>query len=179
MPEIKTTRLSSKEQATKGQLYSMNLKFTGDVSLKSMDEFLDAVGIQEKPILPHAIELNMTQVVPFIPDKETIKAYEKAIEDSHNNNNPQTSLSNVRFAGYEYLYAVEQTMVSDENYETLRQKVLSMGYEETCAFLEYTIPGDIDEYELKNRMLRKFQSMSPEQYSKCLRRYGIKKENET
>lgn len=157
----------------------MNLRFTGNTSIRTMNEFLNAMNIQEKPVLPHDVTLNMSQIVPFIPDTNTIKEYEKAIEKSYNANNNNVVISEVHFDGYEYLYAIEQTMVSDERYETLRQKVISMGYEELSRYLEYFVPCNIDDEDRDARMLRKFQSMNPEQYSKCLRRYGIKKENET
>ena len=82
-------------------LYKMKLVFSADAGLKSVDDMLDHLGFGEKPVARNALELSMEQTVPFIPTKEHIQAYEKAILDSYKDKT--TALKAVRFVRYDYI----------------------------------------------------------------------------
>lgn len=80
--------------------YEMSIRFVADavVSLPGIPG--EALGVTA----PNAVVTHVRQVVPFIPDAETLAKYASAIESKTNG---QTSLRNARFEGYEYLRAVE------------------------------------------------------------------------
>lgn len=80
--------------------YEMSIRFVGDavVSLPGIS------GMTSGVTAPDAVVTHIRQVVPFIPDDETLTRYASIIESQASG---RTSLRNVRFQGYEYLRAVE------------------------------------------------------------------------
>lgn len=90
----------------RGMLYEMSIRFKADAGLKSMDGLLDACFPGERLSVKDALVLRMTQTVPFIPDPHTLEKYAAALQDAYSKN-PEARISNVRFDGYDFLYAVE------------------------------------------------------------------------
>lgn len=99
------TRILPAEKQPRTMLYEMSIRFKADAGLKTLDGMLDACFPGERISVKDGLVLRMTQTVPFIPDPHTLEKYAKILEDAYSKN-PEARVSNVRFDGYDFLYAV-------------------------------------------------------------------------
>lgn len=83
-------------------LYEMCLLFDLDISLKSMNDILKQCGFSEKPIAQNAMEVTMTQTLPFIPDDDVIKKYEDVIKQNYETDS--LICENCKFKGFKYIH---------------------------------------------------------------------------
>lgn len=113
--EKKFARLPAKEQP-RDRLYEMSIRFTGNAGVRAIDDMLSQCFPGEGlPRLKDAVTLRLRQVAPFIPDDDTLKEYARIIQESHSKGD--TVLDNIRFDGYDYLYAVEEQADGENNGE--------------------------------------------------------------
>ena len=104
--DVKFKRLATADQP-KDRLYEMSLRFTADSGVRDLDDMVRACMPGEPlPRVQDAVTLHMTQTVPFIPDDDMIAEYCRIIEK--NAKGQKTVLDGVRFAGYDYIYAVDK-----------------------------------------------------------------------
>ena len=94
-------------------LYEMRMRFTADGGLKSLDDFMSAMGDTGKFSAKKIVTLHMEQTVPFIPDDDILAKYAEALRSSYSNGD--IVLREVRFDGYEYLRAVVPDDAGTEN----------------------------------------------------------------
>lgn len=103
----------------RNQMYEMSMRFKADAGIRAIDDMLSQCFPGEGlPRLQDALVLRMHQVVPFVPDDGMLAGYAKLLQDGYAKTD--TVLSNVRFDGYDYLYAVEPdggNPEPDENHE--------------------------------------------------------------
>lgn len=86
-------------------LYKMCLRFKLDIALDSLNDIAKNCGFDEKAIAQNAVETILRQVIPFIPDKETIRKYTEIIQKQYVGGG--ISCHKVHFIGYDYLYPVK------------------------------------------------------------------------
>lgn len=98
------TRLHPKDQP-QNQMFEMSIRFIADIGLTELDEIAERVGIQEKIRAKDAVTLRITQTVPFIPDDELLAQYVETLQEIQNKKG--VSISNLKFDGYDYLYAID------------------------------------------------------------------------
>lgn len=98
------TIVPPKEQP-RSQLYHMSIRFKTDAGIKSLDELTDVCFPGQRVRAADALTLRMAQTVPFVPDEETLAKYAAAIEESYQTSKDAV-ISNVRFDGYDFIYAV-------------------------------------------------------------------------
>lgn len=103
--QASATRLSAQNQP-KDRLYEMSLRFICDAVPKDIADMLDFCGMQETPVIKNALTLRITQTINFIPDDNVIAAYMEMLTAENNNSNKNTKITNIRFDGYDYIYAV-------------------------------------------------------------------------
>lgn len=106
--KAKPTRLPVADQP-KGTMYEMSMRFVGDAGLKSINDMLSYCGLQDRVIAEQAVTLRIEQVVPFIPDDDTIQKYIQVLTEAHAESKSEITVENIRFDGYDYLYAVRPT----------------------------------------------------------------------
>ena len=105
--KMKTRRLPvSEQQQSAGRLYDMCIRFTGDAEPADINKLLASIsgGAGGKLTARDAVTLRMRQVIPFIPDDEVLKQYAGILEQAQTERNG-VIVSNVRFDGYDWLYA--------------------------------------------------------------------------
>ena len=100
------------EKQPKDRLYDMEIIFSLDVGLKSVDNILQECGFMEMPTSTRTHVLS--QVVPFIPDEELLKRYARIIKETFEKNG-EISCRSVRFAGYRKLLMVETDNMDNDN----------------------------------------------------------------
>lgn len=104
--DVKFKRLAAADQP-KDRLYEMSLRFTADSGVRDLDDMIQACMPGEPlPRIQNAVTLHMKLTIPFIPDDDTIEEYCKIIEK--NTKGQKTVLDGVRFAGYDWIYAVDK-----------------------------------------------------------------------
>lgn len=92
----------------KDRYYEMSIRFTGDVAFTGVGQTLREMGAEEiVPLAKDAGTLRITQCVPFIPDDGTLARYAAILEEGQKKSDALVSISNIRFAGYDYIYAVD------------------------------------------------------------------------
>lgn len=102
-----------KEQP-KGVLYQMELMFSVDIGLKTIDKLVQDCGFTEMPTITNAKIHIMYQTVPFIPDEDTLNMYAQVIKENYKTNNDITC-RNVTFIGYRKLLMVSLDQDESEN----------------------------------------------------------------
>lgn len=105
MPDKTSFNIIPAKDQPHDQLYHMSIRFKADAGVKALDELTDICFPGQRTRMSDAVTLRMTQTVPFVPDEETLAKYAAAIEESYQANET-TVISNVRFDGYDFLYAV-------------------------------------------------------------------------
>lgn len=169
----KTRRMSVKEQAANGQMYHMCLRFSARVGLKEINEFLRNCGSTDAPYTNETQMFRLEQTVPFIPDDDMLRSYEKTIAKSINEGNGALCVQYVKFDGYEYIYAVRNATLEDERFEKLSKHVISLGHSAICDFLGRCVEKDAPSTELAAAIRERFDCMSPEQKRECFARYEL------
>lgn len=112
-PEDTTRILPVSEQAGSGMLYEMSIRLKADIGIKSIDAVIEACFPGQRPSLQDGLVLRMHQVVAFVPDDETLAAYARILEENYDPGD--TRISNVRFDGYDYIYAIRKPETDSEN----------------------------------------------------------------
>lgn len=87
--------------------YKMQLRFSLSIGFSRLNNMLEECGFSEKTIAKNAISMTMQQVVPFVPDPETIDIYKETIKENYNKDHPDMNIHDIKFEGYDYLYRVE------------------------------------------------------------------------
>lgn len=87
----------------KDRMYDMSIRFTADITFTDPDA-MQLIG--GNPALRGALKLRVDQTVPFIPDRETLQKYAKILEETYEEPEHHIKAANVRFDGYNYIYAV-------------------------------------------------------------------------
>lgn len=99
-------RVPSKDQPGDG-LYEMCIRFKGDIALNPDCGILGLVGDGGRLAVRKAAVMRISQVLPAVPDDEMLGKYAKILEDAQGNSDGPTRVENVRFDGYDYIYAVK------------------------------------------------------------------------
>lgn len=107
MDEKKYVRVPSKDQPG-DRLYEMCIRFRGDVALNPNCGILGLVRDGGRLAVRKAAVIRISQVLPAVPDDEMLGKYAKILEDAQGNSDGPTRVENVRFDGYDYIYAVKQ-----------------------------------------------------------------------
>lgn len=79
-------------------LYEMALIFSTEIVSNSAMSMM----------LPIKKDMEMTQVVPFIPDEPTLDKYADTIKTAYNQTNSSTRITSISFKGYKYLRMVRR-----------------------------------------------------------------------
>ena len=95
----------------KDRLYHMKLLFKVDLAFKTINEIAEICGMSEKAMARNAATADIEQVVPFIPDNETIDKYAQVIKENYETKD--LAAENVTFTGYEFLYEVTVSDLED------------------------------------------------------------------
>lgn len=103
----KYVRVPSKDQPGDG-LYEMCIRFRGDIALNPDYGMFKLVRDDAKLAVEKAVTLRISQVLPAVPDDEMLGKYAKILEDAQGNSDEPTRVENVKFDGYDYIYAVKQ-----------------------------------------------------------------------
>lgn len=80
----------------KDRLYEMALVFSAEITSNSAMSMM----------LPVRKDIEMTQVVPFVPDGPTLNKYADTIMRAYNQTNASTRLTSISFKNYKYLRMV-------------------------------------------------------------------------
>ncbi len=101
--------LGPKEQP-RAMLYQMVIRFTADVDVLPAGLGLPEFGIPEIDGMclraGNAVDLTMSQTVPFVPDSATLERYASVLEEGYNKMaDGKFRLHGTRFAGYTELLA--------------------------------------------------------------------------
>lgn len=120
-------------EQSRNQLYAMSIRFKADAGIRSMDELLDMCFPGERASLKDGLTLRITQTIPFIPDVLTLEKYAAALQDGYERSNNKIRLSNIRFDGYDYLYAVrpETEQINTKPCKHLKNGVCATGASNT------------------------------------------------
>lgn len=94
-------------------IYKMCLKFRLSMSIKELNDLNDMYGLLGKIVVPNAITVRMTQTLPFIPTKETIREYEKVIKENYHSE--KLICEECHFDGYEYIHTIEDEKGTEES----------------------------------------------------------------
>lgn len=104
--EKQFTRVPVKSQP-RTAWYEMCMRFKGSAGIKSIDSMLlQCFPNEGLPRVKDAVTVRLRQVVQFVPDDETLAIYAKAVAESYSKGD--TVLEDVRFDGYDYIYAVTE-----------------------------------------------------------------------
>lgn len=79
-------------------LYEMALVFSTEIASNSAMSMM----------LPVRKDIEMTQVVPFVPDGPTLDKYANTIKTAYNQTNRSTRITSISFKGYKYLRMVRR-----------------------------------------------------------------------
>lgn len=104
-------------------LYKMALVFRITFEFTELNQIAHACGFDEKIVIPEPQEFTMTQLVPFIPDDNTIKDYCRIIRENYEPN-PRLAIHEIKFVGYKYIYCVRNPripLIGDDVYVWLKQ----------------------------------------------------------
>ena len=110
----KYVRSPSKDQPGDG-LYEMCIRFRGDIALNPDYGILGLVSNDTRLAAKKAAVMRISQVLPAVPDDEMLEKYAKILEDAQKNSDGPTRVENVRFDGYDYIYAVKPIVNGQED----------------------------------------------------------------
>lgn len=96
------------EDQSGDRLYEMCIRFRGDVALNPDHGMFRLVRDDARLAVGKAAVMRISQVLPAVPDDEMLGKYAKILEDAQENSDGPTRVENVRFDGYDYIYAVKQ-----------------------------------------------------------------------
>lgn len=100
-------RIPAKDQPG-NRLYEMCIRFKGDIALNPDYGILGLVGNGGRLAVGKAAVMRISQVLPAVPDDEMLGKYAKILEDAQKDSDGPTHVENIRFDGYDYIYAVKQ-----------------------------------------------------------------------
>lgn len=86
--------------------YEMELVFKLSVEFTEINDMMSDFGFNEVLGANDAVEIKMHQVIPFVPDNETLEKYCNVIKENYLKENSRFSCVSCRFIGYNYLYAI-------------------------------------------------------------------------
>lgn len=100
-------RIPAKDQPG-DRLYEMCIRFRGDIALNPDCGILGLVGDGGRLAVRKAAVMRISQVLPAVPDDEMLGKYAKILEDAQKDSDGPTRVKNIRFDGYDWIYAVKQ-----------------------------------------------------------------------
>lgn len=87
------------------KLYDMCILFSLSLAPKHINKLLDKLDAGQLK-LENCITVELKQKVPFIPNEEALKLYEKAVKDSYHNE--RLECISCKFTGYKYLHECDE-----------------------------------------------------------------------
>lgn len=89
-------------------LYAMKLNFSVSVGLEKINAVTGACGFSEELAVENARQVAIEQIIPFIPNEQTISRYMDAVAESiEEKSGGKLEAVKVEFLGYSYLYPLE------------------------------------------------------------------------
>ena len=100
-------------------LYHMKLVFSIDLSsptLNKMTELIDG----SHTVLQNAMEFELEQTVPFIPDNKVLEQYQEIIKKGYESDNRH--IENIRFVRYDFIEPIPETTQTETTMSAQRAK---------------------------------------------------------
>ena len=94
--------------------YHMKMVFGVSLSVKSLNEFLEAVGEKAHPVSENAAQVTIEQTVPFVPTPEILAKYAEIIKESYSKNDKIT-VESAKFLHYTEFDAIPEE--GDKGYD--------------------------------------------------------------
>lgn len=97
------------------RLYEMCIRFRGDVVFNPDHGIFRLVRDDARLAVEKAVTLRISQVLPAVPDDGMLGKYAEILEDAQKDSDEPTRIENIRFDGYDWIYAVKPIVNEQEN----------------------------------------------------------------